>query len=471
MRVIITLAWLLFSGTSFATIYSVGPSATYLSPNALYQANVLAAGDTIYIDGVDYLGGDALAAWAQNDLYIEGINGRPHLIADGQNIWGKGIWVLAGDNITVVNIEFSGASVPDRNGAGIRVDGSGFTISRCNFHDNENGILANPHPEAQVLIEYSEFYNNGFGDGQSHNVYINDAARLTFQFNYSHHAFIGHCLKSRASENVILYNRIMDEETGRSSRLVDLPNGGLSIIMGNLLMQGPSAENNNLIGYGLEGLTQGGTHEAYVINNTMINKRATALYFHINIDVNVFQVINNIVGGIGDVNLGPISLISNTIVEPDISVLQLVDEANYNYNLSSESPAIDQGMMLTIVDDVSLTPDLQYAHPRNAELRPANGSSIDLGAYEYDVISDDEIVLYDSGISIYPNPTIDDLHIEVVSGSYQLRIFSSTGAPLIEEVISDDFTIDLTFYQDGVYFLELINMDNALTSIQTILKY
>jgi len=34
--------------------------------------------------------------------------------------------------------------------------------------------------------------------------------------------------KSRAYENVILYNRIMDEPDGTSSYNIDLPNGSLS---------------------------------------------------------------------------------------------------------------------------------------------------------------------------------------------------------------------------------------------------
>ncbi|PCJ82891.1 MAG: hypothetical protein COA57_12715, partial [Flavobacteriales bacterium] len=83
---------------SYATIHQVGSSKTYISPNALYTASVVLDGDTIEIDAETYTGQPALAVWQQNDLLIRGVGGRPHLVANGEYIWGKGIWVVAGDN-------------------------------------------------------------------------------------------------------------------------------------------------------------------------------------------------------------------------------------------------------------------------------------------------------------------------------------------------------------------------------------
>ena len=81
---------------------------------------------------------------------------HPKLDADGQYILGKGIWVLAGNNITVESIEFFGATVPDHNGAGIRLDGVGMNVQRCFFHDNENGILTSNPYAGEIIIEHSE---------------------------------------------------------------------------------------------------------------------------------------------------------------------------------------------------------------------------------------------------------------------------------------------------------------------------
>jgi hypothetical protein len=91
-----------------------------------------------------------------------------HLEADGTISQGKAIWVLAGKNIVVENIEFSGAAIsPDHNAAGIRAEGRGLIVRDCFFHDNQNGILTAADDSGEILIECSEFARNGFGDGFS----------------------------------------------------------------------------------------------------------------------------------------------------------------------------------------------------------------------------------------------------------------------------------------------------------------
>ena len=131
---------------------------------------------------------------------------------------GKVIWNPKGRNFSIDTIEFSGAFVPDKNGAGIRYEGSGkFTISSSYFHDNENGILYTlQDPNGEVVIEHSEFSANGFGDGQSHNLYINDAQSLTFKYNYLHSAKIGHLFETGARANYIMYNRLTGENGTQS---------------------------------------------------------------------------------------------------------------------------------------------------------------------------------------------------------------------------------------------------------------
>jgi len=368
----------------FATVYEVGLSKAYLTPNALYNANVLQNGDTIEIEAGNYIGTDALAVWLADDLVIKGVGGRPHLQANGQYIWGKGIWVIAGNNATVENIEFSGAAVPSLNGAGIRLDGFGLTVRHCYFHNNENGILTINTPNAgDILVEYCEFGYNGYGDGYSHNIYVNQAASFTFRYNYSHHANVGHCVKSRANENYIYYNRIMDEQTGIASRLIDISNGGFSIIMGNLLMQGELATNNNLIGYGLEELTNSAA-ELYVVNNTMLNKRAAScIFLWIQSGTSVANVSNNIFGGTGTIINGTTTSYSNNYINTNINTINFVDEPNFDYNLNEFSPAVDFGTALPSAGGYSFTPDKMYAHPTNFDTRVISNGIIDAGAYEY----------------------------------------------------------------------------------------
>jgi hypothetical protein len=91
-----------------------------------------------------------------------------------------------------------GAKVPDKNGAALRLEGTNFTLRNSFLHDNENGILSNANTSSNIVIEYTEFGHNGYGDGYSHNLYIGNVGSLTFRYNYSHDANVGHNLKSRA---------------------------------------------------------------------------------------------------------------------------------------------------------------------------------------------------------------------------------------------------------------------------------
>jgi hypothetical protein len=454
MKTIFVLLILTISFSCFATTYKVGSTRAFQSPNALYLANVLQDGDTIEIDAETFTGSSALAVWQENNLLIKGMGGFAQLDADGQYILGKGIWVLAGNNITVENIEFYGATVPDNNGAGIRLDGVGMIVRRCFFHDNENGILTSNPYAGEILIEYSEFANNGYGDGFTHNLYIGHVDKLTFRFNYSHHTKIGHNLKSRANENYILYNRIMDEEFGTSSRLIDLSNGGFSIVMGNLFMQGNNAPNNNLIGYGLEGLSNTSSSEFYFINNTLVNKRiASCLFLDIHEETSIAKISNNIFTGSGDVYNGTIAELNNNIIEPSIANLNFVDESNYNYHLNSNSPAIDFGIDIPPVNGHALTPDLIYNHPTNFETRTINNNVIDVGAYEYEGITS-VFNVPNVNFLVYPNPVSDVLNIEIeVSEINNILIFDSFGGIVLMD--SNSISLNLSSLPCGLYFLKI----------------
>ena len=78
---------------------------------------------------------------------------------------------------TILNVEFHHATVPDQNGAGIRLDGGNLVLRNTGFFDNENGILGG-EGSTTVTIERSEFARNGFGDGYTHNIYIGNINRL-----------------------------------------------------------------------------------------------------------------------------------------------------------------------------------------------------------------------------------------------------------------------------------------------------
>ncbi|MBX2815751.1 MAG: right-handed parallel beta-helix repeat-containing protein [Saprospiraceae bacterium] len=457
--------------TLFARIHTVGTGQAYASPNALYQADVVIAGDTIDIHPGTYSGQTALAVWHPDNLLIRGIGTRPHLRADGQNIWGKGIWVLAGHNIIVENMEFSGAAVPDKNGAGIRLDGTGLTTRFCYFHNNETGILTSNPEAGDILVEYCEFGYNGNGDGFSHNIYVGRVHSLVFQFNYSHHASVGHNLKSRAAYNYILYNRIMDEATGNSSRLIDLPNGGTSILVGNVLMQGPNAPNSNMVGYGLEGLSNPGPHRLVVVNNTFVNKRPNSGRFldFPSSNVNV-SAQNNIFGGPGILADHPLTTASHNIFEDEPANLGFADEPAYDYHLTDASPALDQGTEPGSVGAFDLAPVFEYAHPVSYSVR-IQSPPLDAGAYEFNLMFNSHVSISDTAIHFYATPTENAYIIEGSLSHYHLTIQRGDGT-LLQTLPSTGTSqaIDLDLLPSEMLILEVRHKTNRSLRTYTVLK-
>jgi hypothetical protein len=353
-------------------VLQVGPGKPFAHPN---DVTGLLSGDVVEIDAGVY--NTTESTWSTNNLTLRGVGGRAHLVAPATISNQKAIWVTAGTNIAVENIEFSGAAVPDLNGAGIRADGSDLAICGSYFHDNQEGILGGA---GNVLIEYSEFARNGNcidPNGCAHNIYIiANVARFTLRYSYSHHASIGHLVKSRALENYILYNRIMDEADGTSSYTIDLPNGGLSYIVGNLLQQGPNTDNPTILTYGEEGLINP-SHTLYVVNNTFVNDLGSGAFVFI-AGGSTATVQNNLFVGNGTTVSGTATQVTNLRTNAP----NFVNIGAFDYRPTAATPGIDQGTAPGLGGTFDLTPIYQYVHPTNREARPTR-NGIDIGAYEY----------------------------------------------------------------------------------------
>jgi hypothetical protein len=359
-------------------VLRVGPGKPFAHPN---DVTGLVSGDVVEIDSGVY--NDAETTWSTNDLTLRGIGGRAHLVAPTTLSNGKGIWVTAGANMAVENIEFSGAAVPDLNGAGIRADGQDLAVCGSYFHDNQEGILGGA---GNVLIEYTEFARNGNCidpvGGCSHNIYIGGGNRFTLRYSYSHHASFGHLVKSRARENYILYNRIMDEADGTSSYTIDLPNGGLSYIVGNLLQQGPNTDNSTIVAYGAEGLSNP-SKTLYIVNNTFVNDRTQGSTF---VEITGGSTVtatlqNNLLVGNGTLfSGGTVTQVSNLKI--NTAAANFVNIGAFDYRPTAATPGIDQGTAPGLGGTFDLTPIYQYVHPAKREARPTR-NAIDIGAYEF----------------------------------------------------------------------------------------
>ncbi|MCS7044085.1 MAG: right-handed parallel beta-helix repeat-containing protein [Bryobacteraceae bacterium] len=292
------------------------------------------------------------------------------------------MWVVAGDNTVIENIEFSGAKVPDRNGAGIRIDKGNVVVRNCVFHHNENGILGGAY--GRILIEHSEFYDNGYGDGQSHNIYITSgAAEFTLRYSASRRARVGRLVKSRAAVNYILYNRLTQED-GSGSYEIDLPNGGLGYVIGNVLQQGDTTQNRGMLSYGFEGLQTSVPNQLFVVNNTFVSTRAAgATFIQAAAGVPLPPVVrNNIFSGNGSFTLPATAQMAGNVNSGDMGFL---NPAQYDYRISHLSAALNAGVDPGTGAGFALRPVMQYLHPLCAVPRYDVGP-MDAGAFEYGVI-------------------------------------------------------------------------------------
>jgi hypothetical protein len=357
-------------------------------------------GDTVQVRAGTYTNFDV--KWHANNLTIEALGGPVILNDSGYVISNeKAIFDIIGNNASVQGITFEHAHDSGNFGhnfAGIRDEGIGLTLNTCTFLNNDDGLLVTPPSNGvgNVLVEYSVFANNGYGDGLSHNIYVNHVSSFTLEYSSTRDSNVGHEVKSRALNTYLLYNFIGDSGSGASDQaaLVDLPDGGNSYLIGNVIHKGSSAANGTMIDSNVEGYgdstQENPTQLLEIVNNTVVNDRSSGT------DVLVFgsqttpvNLINNLFAGSGQggtqvysgQNGAPASPATN---QTNLSAVNpgFLNAASLNYQLTSGSAAIDAGTSPGSANGFALTPTNEYLAVANTQPRPVEGV-LDIGAYEF----------------------------------------------------------------------------------------
>ena len=295
------LCFVLLAATAArATTWLVGPAAPAMSLiDALGQAQ---DGDTIAVLEGEYNG--QVGVITQRRLTIRGIGKRPLLRAGGRIAEGKAILVVREGEITIENLEFSGARAPDGNGAGVRFEKGKLLVKGCVFRDNEIGLLTANFGDAEMDIVDSEFGQAPHAEGSlPHLLYVGRIARFSVTGSRFHEGYEGHMIKTRAMRSRISYNMIYDGPGGQASYQIDMPNGGVAHLIGNVIGQNAQAQNRTVVAYGAEG--QAWPDSAlYMAHNTLLSSGwVPALFVRIFEDrlpaAAPIHVINNLSAGIG----------------------------------------------------------------------------------------------------------------------------------------------------------------------------
>jgi hypothetical protein len=393
---------------SNASTWMIGATQSYTLPGQV--SSLVQDGDTILIEPGVYPN-DAVK-WTKNHLTFIGLgtgSNRTILRYTGDIPNGKGIFVfenpLTGSDAYIENIVFDGAQVSDAdgaNGAGIRYQANNLMVVSCKFMNCQNGILEGNGTvsTSNVTILNSEFENNGYQlpndpnySGYEHHIYISASTDTLVVQNCYFHDPRGQAnsIKTRAQRSFILYNMI-DEANGYGSWELDIAQGGLNILVGNVIIQGTSGANHGMIGYDA---ATNQLEDLYFINNTVINKYSGNIkYFNVapSTGINTFKINNNIFASVNGASNAfitgntPASLDSaGNIFEADYANMAFTNTNANDFSLTTLSSAIDAGVNAGSTNSgYTLDPASMYlSFDSILQPRLQNGLSIDAGAYEF----------------------------------------------------------------------------------------
>jgi len=167
-------------------------------------------------------------------------------IFDGVACEQKAALVLRGQAALVDGLVFQNISVPDANGAGIRIERGNLEVHNSMFRNSEQGILSAEDRGASIMIDRSTFSGLGrCGGGHScaHSIYIGRYGSLEVTRSRFERGTGGHYVKSHAAQVRITDSSFDDTAGNATNYMIDLPSGAVGTIANNIFVQGENKEN------------------------------------------------------------------------------------------------------------------------------------------------------------------------------------------------------------------------------------
>lgn len=395
LKFLAILAALFITVPAFATTRTVGPGKTHATIGAAYTA--ASPNDTIAIYPSTYVD-DAITTMtiSKKGLVFIGIGTRPKVWVNPSRIdAGNAKAILNfdtsssgnGGDFSIVNLEFQGAQGGAGNCAAMRFNHSGLaniTMSNLYIHQCQDGWLGSA---SNVLEEYTTIDSCGGPVGPAHCMYMDAGGgnTLTIRYSYHHRAIYGHEVKSRAETTYLLYNRLCDE-TGDGTYVIDVPDCGRLVAIGNIIEQGPNSPNSNATSFG--GESAGNVFkDMYYVNNTFINDKSAGTFIALGpsgggttqtIKNNIFYGPGTTIGSGGSLTQG-----GNFTEADHLNTIKFVNQS-FDFHLTINTPSTVVNASVspgTTSFSFSLTPVSQYVYDVSFIARPSSGT-LDIGAFE-----------------------------------------------------------------------------------------
>ena len=350
-----------------ATARALAPATMIVGPGEKISSLSDAArqardGEVIEIRPGTYRGQPVV--WTQDKLIIRGAGERPVMLADGKSAEGKAIWVVRGGRVLIENVEFRGARVPSLNGAGIRFEKGHLVVRACAFFDNEMGLLTANHADMSLEVVDSEFGDAPHTQGDLHHLlYVGAIGRFSLRGSRFANGYLGHLVKSRARENHVLYNMLVDGAGGKASYELEFPNGGVAYVIGNTVGQSARTDNPKMLSFGAEG-GRWPENALYMAHNTLINDFHAGSFVHVWLDKLAGDVevwlLNNLLVGNGELSRPAQGRFDGNRA---VGRGELIEQGGVPSRLTSGSPLRGAVRPPGEANEVALLPSAEFTFP------------------------------------------------------------------------------------------------------------
>ncbi len=375
-------------------------------------------------------------------------------------------------NGNVRDFEVNYNKVHDNNNIGIDFIGHEGTCPDPALDQARDGVCI-----GNLVYEIDSRNNPVYGgDANAGGIYVDGGKNILVEQNEIHNTNLGIEI---ASEWI---NQMTSEITVRNNfvydcHVVGLAIGGYDDLRGetrncHIVNNTFYGNDTDAVGWGAELLVQFYCYDNVIKNNVFHAKHNGVQMAYWNPTGSNNDFDNNIYFNTGDAgfswqgNYHPslASLQSATGQETNSSFQDplLIDGANGDLRLSSNSPCIDAGVDF----DSSIIGEEDFDGVARVV-----GSGIDIGASEYFLTTNTHVLTSADCIEVLPNPFSDLVYVSGEFEDYTIEVLDVSGATVMDLTGSvSPITIDLSSLGSGIYFLRLEHTTDPQVFVEKIIK-